>query len=94
MCFSFVLKTQKAEEKGKISFDVYMDMDEFDNWCDDILDRTMAKQIALERKNSADKPFYTFTTGENGSYKMSFDLALYQMLISVERENTRNLASR
>lgn len=72
VCFSFVLKTQKAEEKGKISFDVYMDMDEFDNWCDDILDRTMAKQIALERKNSADKPFYTFTTGENGSYKMSF----------------------
>ena len=72
VCFSFVLKTQKAEEKGKISFDVYMDMDEFDNWCDDILDCTMAKQIALERKNSADKPFYTFTTGENGSYKMSF----------------------
>ena len=31
VCFSFVLKTQKAEEKGKISFDVYMDMDEFDN---------------------------------------------------------------
>lgn len=72
VCFSFVMKTSNPKEKGKISFDVYMEMDTFDNWCDDILDRTMESRISYERKNNCDKPYYTFTTGENGAYTVKF----------------------
>lgn len=45
--FSFVLKTEKPDERGKISFDVYMEMDTFDNWCDDILNHTLEKESTL-----------------------------------------------
>ena len=51
--FSFVLKTEKPDERGKISFDVYMEMDTFDNWCDDILNHTLEKRVNVERQSQS-----------------------------------------
>lgn len=70
--FSFVLKTEKPDERGKISFDVYMEMDTFDNWCDDILNHTLEKRVNVERQSQSQKPYYSFVTGENGGYTVEF----------------------
>lgn len=63
--FSFVQKGKQG--KG---FDVYMDMDRFDLWADDILDiaHTLKKSILADKANKVTKPTeYIYTTGNNGS---------------------------
>lgn len=55
-------------EKGKngSGFAIYVDLDTFDNWVDDILDRTMLRVLASEKEANESYPkFYKFTTGEN-----------------------------
>lgn len=82
VCFSFVLKKTEAERnnsdsksgKQQNAFDIYIEMDEFDNWCDDILsvNHTLERRIENERKAQSAKPYYSITTGTKGAYTLKF----------------------
>lgn len=63
--FSFV----KKGTDGKTSFDVYLDMDIFDLWMDDVSTYRMKKVIDTEKANGEKYPKeYKSVTGENGSF--------------------------
>ena len=66
--FSFV-------EKGKngSGFDVYVDMDVFDLWADDVLDRTFKKTLEAESQAGEKYPVtYKYVTGSNGEKTVGF----------------------
>ena len=68
VCFSFVMKGKKGE-----GFDVYVDMDIFDLWADDILNGTFARVIAAEKKAGEDYPkYYKYITGDHGQKSVGF----------------------
>jgi len=61
--FSFVKKGQNGA-----GFDVYMDIDKFDLWCDDILSGRVATIITAEKKAGITEPKdIKYITGENGA---------------------------
>lgn len=66
--FSFVMKGKKGE-----GFDIYLPIDKFDNWADDILDKTICRVIAEEKKNNEKYPkAYKIITGDNGQKHVGF----------------------
>ena len=68
--FSFVEKGKKGA-----GFDIYMDMDVFDLWADDVLDitRTFAKTIEAESNSGEKYPkTYKYVTGTNGEKSVGF----------------------
>lgn len=65
--FSFV----RLNSAGQ-GFDVYIDMDDFDLLCDDILDMTFARKL-LNEKATAENKYpcsFEYITGENGDKKV------------------------
>lgn len=68
--FSFVKKGSKGE-----GFDIYVDMDVFDLWADDVLDvsKTFLKTIERERSSGNSLPdTYKYITGSNGEKSVGF----------------------
>lgn len=68
--FSFVEKGKKGA-----GFDIYMDMDVFDLWADDVLDitRTFVKTIEAESNSGEKYPkAYKYVTGTNGEKSVGF----------------------
>lgn len=68
--FSFV-------EKGKSGsgFDIYCDIDVFDNWADDVLDVAKTFKKTLEAEKSAGEKYpktYKYITGSNGEKSVGF----------------------
>ena len=62
--FCFVLKGTGSSK----SFDVYMDLDEFDLWMDDVMSYRMKSTIDAEAANGEKYPkTYKFITGDNGA---------------------------
>lgn len=61
--FSFVMKGKAGE-----GFDIYMDLDTFDNWADDIERRNIFEQILANEKNAGEQfpKTYKYITGDNG----------------------------
>lgn len=66
--FSFVKKGSNGE-----GFDIYMDMDIFDLWADDVLDKTFMRNIESERAAGKQYPeTYKYITGSNGEKSVGF----------------------
>lgn len=68
--FSFVEKGKKGS-----GFDIYMDIDEFDLWADDVLDinRTFKRTIEAEAQAGQKYPeTYKYVTGSNGEKSVGF----------------------
>lgn len=66
--FSFVKKGSNGE-----GFDIYMDMDIFDLWADDVLDKTFMRNIESERAAKKQYPeIYKYVTGSNGEKSVGF----------------------
>lgn len=60
--FSFVMKGKSGD-----GFDIYMDLDRFDNWVDDIQSRILLRVLAEEKAANEQYPkTYKYVTGENG----------------------------
>lgn len=64
-------------EKGKQGngFDIYVDIDRFDNWADDVLsvNERFKKIIEMERQNKVQYPTtYKYITGSNGEKSVGF----------------------
>lgn len=60
--FSFVMKGKAGD-----GFDIYMDLDRFDNWVDDIQSRILLRVLAEEKAANEQYPKnYKYVTGENG----------------------------
>ena len=61
--FSFVKKGTNGS-----GFDVYMDIDKFDLWCDDILSGRVASVISAEKKAGVKEPqTFKYVTGTDGA---------------------------
>lgn len=68
VAFCFVKKGTKGS-----GFNVYIDIDTFDNWCDDFLSGRFAHVLAAEKQAGEKYPkFYKFVTGESGSKSVGF----------------------
>lgn len=68
--FSFVQKGTSGT-----GFDIYMDIDVFDNWADDVLDVTKTFKKTIEAEKQAGEKYpksYCFKTGENGQKSVGF----------------------
>lgn len=66
--FCFVMKGHKGA-----GFDIYMDIDRFDNWADDILNYKFERIMADEKASGAKYPkHYKYTTGNNGEKSVGF----------------------
>lgn len=61
--FSFVQKGSQGQ-----GFDVYMDIDRFDNLCDMILSRELDRKLD---GSSQQNPAYSYVTGQNGAKQLS-----------------------
>lgn len=61
--FSFVQKGQKGQ-----GFDVYMDVDMFDIFCDMILNRELDRKL---EGSSQKEPAFSYVTGQNGAKQIS-----------------------
>lgn len=62
-------------EKGKngSGFGIYVDLDLFDNWMDDVLSRTFARMLRAEAESGEKYPkYYKYVTGENGEKSVGF----------------------
>lgn len=62
-------------EKGKkgSGFGIYVDLDLFDNWMDDVLSRTFARMLRAELEAGEKYPkYYKYVTGENGEKSVGF----------------------
>lgn len=69
--FSFV----KKDTAGKEFFDVYMDIDAFDNWADEIIDGSMRTVLNAEAAAGEKYPKeYKYITGANGEKSVGFML--------------------
>lgn len=68
--FSFVEKGKKGS-----GFDVYVDMDVFDLWADDVLDVTHTFKKTIEAEKAAGKQYpetYKYVAGKNGEKSVGF----------------------
>ncbi len=61
--FSFVQKGSQG-----MGFDVYMDVDIFDNFCDMILSRELDRRL---ENSSQQNPAFSYVTGQNGAKQLS-----------------------
>ena len=69
--FSFVKKGKQGS-----GFDIYVDMFAFDIWADDILNGTLARVIAAEKKAGEEYPkTYKFVTGDKGQKSVGFAMS-------------------
>lgn len=78
--FSFVAKGSS----GKQSFNVYVDLDIFDLWMDDVSSFRMLRK--LQEENAAGKKYpeaYKVVTGENGSYMVGFCVSTKENMIAI-----------
>lgn len=67
--FSFVMKNTS----GKTFFDIYVDMDVFDVWADDILSNYFEQRILAESKAGEVYPKeYKYVTGDDGKLNVGF----------------------
>lgn len=64
--FSFVMKGSD----GKTAFDVYMNTEDFDNFCDEILSGVMRKKVAEDKGDFPSA--FVYKTGKNASKQLSF----------------------
>lgn len=60
--FEMVIKNS-----GGKGLKIAMHTEDFDLWADDVLNFRMAQKLTKEGQNSNSKPYYSYTTGENGS---------------------------
>lgn len=68
--FSFVQKGTQGS-----GFDIYMDIDIFDNWADDVLDVTKTFKKVIEAEKAAGEKYpkaYLYKTGDNGQKSVGF----------------------
>ncbi len=82
--FSFV----KKGSEGQDTLDIYVNTEDFDNFCDDVLSGVMQKKVAAD---DGDFPnAWTYATGENASKKLSFGSGNSQPYVFQGRYNKIN----